>query len=212
MCNFLVLLHFKILHLVFSLHPNKHVTNICRDSNFHIRALRHIRPMLDEATANKLACSIVNARLDYCNSILYHTSNNNINQLQRTQNSLARVVCSVPRRTSAAPLLKRLHWLPVEKRIEYKIASITHQVMTAESPSYLNELLTQHKPTRCLRSSDKFLLDVPQTRTRSAERAFRTAAPSVWNNLPEELRAIRCHDAFKRNLKTVLFEAAHSVS
>ena len=113
--------------------------------------------------------------------------------------------------SSAAPLLKRLHGLLVEKRIEYKIASITHQAITAESPSYLNELLAQHKPTRCLRSSDKFLLDVPNSHPK-CRGAFRTAAPSVWNNLPEELRAIRCHDAFKRNLKTVLFEAAHSVS
>jgi len=90
-------------HLTF----DRHVTNLCQESNFHIRALRHIRPTLDRANANMLANSIVNSRLDYCNSILSGTSNYNLQRLQRVQNNLAWAVCIAPRRSSASDLLKQ---------------------------------------------------------------------------------------------------------
>jgi hypothetical protein len=53
-----------------SLSFDQHVRNVVKASNFHIRALRHIRPVLDPIMANTVACSIVSSRLDYCNSLL----------------------------------------------------------------------------------------------------------------------------------------------
>src|SRR2546425_1091844 len=53
---------------------DQHVRNVVKASNFHIRALRHIRPLLTREVANTVACSIVSTRLDYCNSLLYGTS------------------------------------------------------------------------------------------------------------------------------------------
>jgi Reverse transcriptase (RNA-dependent DNA polymerase)/Endonuclease-reverse transcriptase len=191
-------------HLTF----DRHVTNVCQESNFHIRALRHIRPSLDRSTANTLACSIVNTRLDYCNSLLYGMSQHNLHRLQLVQNSLARVVCQAPRRCSATALLKQLHWLPIEHRIEYKIATITHQALTQQSPSYLHALLSQHKPTRNLRSANKSLLVIPPTRTSFGSRSFSVSGPTIWNSLPQHLREIKSHDAFKTQLKTEHFKAA----
>ena len=43
-------------------------------------------------TATQIAISIASARLDYCNLVLYTTSQSNISKLQRAQNSLAQVV------------------------------------------------------------------------------------------------------------------------
>ena len=168
---------------------NSHVTNICQESNFHIRALRHIRPHLDQATANTLACSIIHSRMDYCNSLLHGTSAHNINRLQLIQNRLARVTCRAPGRSSATELLKRLHWLPVKHRIDYKIATITHKVIHDESPSYLRQCITMHKPSRNLRSTNKSLLVIPTTTTNADSRAFHVSAPTVWNYFPDPLRS-----------------------
>ena len=132
----------------------------------------------------------------------------NIAQLQWVQNNLARVVCRAPRRSSPSALLKRLHWLPIEHRIRYKIASITHHALVDSSPGYLHELLTPHTPSRNLRSAGKALLVAPNTRTRVGDKSFKAAAPNVWNRLPETIRTISCHNTFKKNLKTVLFKEA----
>jgi len=39
-------------------------------------------PLIDWETVNRLACSIVAARLDYCNAVLYGVTNKNILRLQ----------------------------------------------------------------------------------------------------------------------------------
>ena len=38
-------------------------------------------------------------------------------------------------------LLVDLHWLPVERRIEYNIATIYYNVITGTAPPYLSDLL-----------------------------------------------------------------------
>ena len=88
-----------------------------------------------------LACSIVTTRLDYCNSLLYGSSKKNLANLQRVQNSLARVVSQVPKLTHASPLLKSLHWLPITQRITFKMAVITYKVRQTSTPAYLHNLL-----------------------------------------------------------------------
>jgi len=84
-----------------------HITRLWTECNYHIRALWHIRPLLDTFTANTVACSIVQTRLDYCNSLFYGISERNLDQLQHVLNSLARVVCCAARRDHVSVLRKK---------------------------------------------------------------------------------------------------------
>jgi len=45
--------------------------------------------------------------------------------LQRVQNNAARIVLQAPKRPHATPLLNTLYWLPVQQRIDYKVALLT---------------------------------------------------------------------------------------
>lgn len=192
-----------------ALNFDQHITEVCRSCNFHLRALRHIRPSLTMDAANTLACSIVASRLDYCNSILLGLSDYNISRLQRIQNNLARVVCRSPARSNANSLLQRLHWLPVAQRIKYKTGVLTYTAINTGSPAYLAELLTKPQSSRTLRSSaDTMRLTVPQTKTATAARAFRAAAPKMWNELSLATRSAPVLESFKRQLKTELFVSA----
>jgi len=56
------------------------VSEICRSAFYHIRALRHIRPVITDEVAKTIACSFVTSRrsrLDYANSVLYGISAKN---------------------------------------------------------------------------------------------------------------------------------------
>jgi len=97
---------------------DRHVTEVIRSCNYHIRALGHIRPLLTLDVANMIGHSIVHAsRLDYANALLHGTSAGNLDRLQVTQNSLARTVLQAPYSASATELRQRLHWLPIRQRI-----------------------------------------------------------------------------------------------
>jgi len=61
-----------------------------------IQAIRHIRHLMTTELAQTLACSPVLSRLDYCNALLHGAFTGNIDELQRVQNSAARVVLQAP--------------------------------------------------------------------------------------------------------------------
>ena len=46
-------------------------------------------------------------------------------RLQVIQNSLARAVVKAPKFCHVTPILKSLHWLKINERIEYKLISLT---------------------------------------------------------------------------------------
>jgi hypothetical protein len=183
---------------------------VCKACNYHIRALQHIRHLLTVDVAKTLACSIIGARLDYCNSILYGAPMSTVLKLQRVKNSLARVVLHQPKRSHAEPLLHTLHWLPLKQRIHYKLATLAYKIRDTSTPDYLSDLIPARTTgTRMsLRSASRTLLTVPSTRTAMASRAFSVCAPVVWISLPESVQSCNCFKTFKTGRKTFVFNSA----
>ena len=85
--------------------------------------------------------------------------------LQRVQNILARVVAQSARCSSAKPLLESPHWLPVRRRVTYKLATVCFKARSTSTPACLQALLVPHVPSRSLRWSHAPRLAVPRTRT-----------------------------------------------
>ena len=83
------------------------------------------------------------AKLDNLNSLLYGLPDSKIKQLQHIENSAARLVAKVRKFDNITPILKKLHWLPVAFRIEYKILLLCFKCLNDLGPKYLAELLIQ---------------------------------------------------------------------
>ena len=83
-----------------------------------------------------LACSLILSRIDHCNAVLHGAPSYSIKKLQRVQNNAARIVLEAPRRSHASPLLRTLHWLPVQQMIEYQSGSADIQ-----SPQHLDAVV-----------------------------------------------------------------------
>ena len=183
---------------------NSHVSSVCKSCNYHIRALRHIRSSLTDDMAKSVAVALVSSRLDYANSLLYGTSKSNICKLQRVQSSLAKLVIRKPN-ISSRDALYNLHWLPIDRRIDFKISVLTYKLLHSGSPSYLSSLLHFYTPLRALRSSDLDLLYQPSVSSVIGSRAFQVAAPVTWNKIPLLIRQSSTLHTFRRHLKTHLF-------
>ena len=85
---------------------------------------------------------------------------------------------------------------------------LTYKSLQGIGPSYLKDLLTVYKPSRVLRSASEQRLVPLRARTEQGKRAFAYAAPTLWNELPLELKVIPTVDFFKKHLKTYLFKNA----
>jgi len=64
-----------------------------------------------------------------------------IHRLQLVQNCAACLVLCGRKYEHITPLLKELHWLPVEQRIVFKIPLLTFKALHNLSPSYIRDLL-----------------------------------------------------------------------
>ena len=62
------------------------------------------------------------------------------------------------------PTLKRLHWLPVEFRIKYKICLLTFNALSGHGPLYLSEMLTTRNVHYGLRPHKVLTLNIPLTK------------------------------------------------
>ena len=52
------------------------------------------------------------------------------------------------------------HWLPIEWRVHFKLATLAYKALHTGQPPYLSELSQHYEPTRTLRSSSSFQLSV----------------------------------------------------
>ena len=97
-----------------------------------------------------IAVTLVQSRLDYCNSLFFNMSCLNINKLQRVQNLAARLALN-DWRSPIQQILVNLHWLPIQARIKLKICTLTYKLLSENQPANLRSLITLYVPPRLLR-------------------------------------------------------------
>jgi len=130
-------------------------------------------------------------------------------RLQRAQHALVRVVLQQHSRARSTPLMEQLHWLPIEWRIRFKLATLTYKALHTGRPPYFADFIQRHINPKSTRSSSSQLLFVPRHNLSFGSRAFRVSAPKVWNILPLHIRQLQSLSAFRHHLKTHYFQLAY---
>jgi hypothetical protein len=98
--------------------------------------------------------------------------------------------------------------LPINYRIDYKVATLAYKIRSTGSPAYLLSSVSDYMPTRHLRSSTQLLLVKPPVKTEIARRSFSQAAPAVWNSLPHAIRSAETYGRFRSALRTHYYRLA----
>ena len=161
---------------------------------------------LTPQATEQLTHAFVSSYLDNCNSLFFGLPKYQISELQKVQNAAARLVTKSKRSDSITPILKRLHWLPVQARIRYKILLITYRALKGLAPDYICTLLKMSSSRSGLWSSSTTCISLSCSKTRRnwGDRAFVSAAPRLWNALPSNLKMENTYELFKTKLKTFL--------
>ena len=181
------------------------VNSVCSSCYFQLKKISAIRMFIDPDLTKLLIINYVLSRLDYCNSILYGIRQFLIIKLQRVQNRAARLIYLCNKTVSAGPLLSKLHWLTIEKRIIFKIACFMHRIYNGlPIPVYLAEGLTRNDTTR-QRENELNTFEIVKTKNSFGDRSFLTTGRRIWNSLPNGLRMEKSRTVFRKNLKTHLF-------
>ena len=192
------------------LNMNKQVVTTCRSAWYHLHQISKIRKFLTVDQTKSLVHAYVTSRLDQNNSLLLGLPKKLILRLQNIQNAAARLIMGVKKRDHITPSLIKLHWLPIERRIVFKVLLLIYKSLHGKGPKYLQDMLKPYNPPRDLRSASKNLLCVPDCHYMDTrKRAFSIRGPMEWNNLPQDLKSCSSVDSFKRALKTHLFKLSY---
>jgi hypothetical protein len=120
----------------------RRVLNAFLKSIFHIRRPRTVRRELGHQVTAQLVSTLILSRLDYCNAVLAGLPVSTLASLKRVLNAAARLVLELGPRDHVSAALRELHWLPIRKRIDYKLCPLAHDVRIGHTPEYMSELLT----------------------------------------------------------------------
>ena len=107
--------------------------------------------------------ALISSKLDYCKSILIGLPSSQIMRFQNIMNSSAWLISGVKKFEHTTPILKDLHWLPIEQCIQFKVLTMTFKALNGLTPQYLSDLPKPYTPERSLRSADQELLCIPKT-------------------------------------------------
>ena len=124
-----------------NLNMKQHITVKCKIAMWNVQKIKHIRKYLTQEAAQLLASSIVMSHLDYANSLLYGLPQCDLDGMQQVQNIIGKIVINESKYSSSTEMLKTLHWLPIDCRIEYKLLTLVHNYLDKSAPSYLIDLL-----------------------------------------------------------------------
>ena len=180
------------------------VANVCRSAYYHLSRIAKIRDSISTTVCKSLIHGLVTSRLYYGNAILYGISDRHMHRLEMVQRSAARIVRQIRRgNQQSMTTILRQYWLPVRKRIDFKLLVLVHRAIYNGTPEYLVALLCRHTPPRSLRSAGGLLLEVPRVNLECfGRRAFACAGPTLWNKLPRNIRDNSNITQFKKQLKT----------
>jgi len=140
--------------------------------------------------AKSLVQAFISNRLDYCNAILHGLPDRLMRRLQSVQNAALRLITGSLRRDHITAILRQLHWLPVRRRVDFKIAVLVFQCLTGQAPGSLAEdcqLVAELSACR-LQSADTATCVTRRTSNIFGDRCFAAAGPRLWNSLPINLR------------------------
>jgi len=178
----------------------QHIARITSNCFYHLCRLWQIRRVVGEDVASQLISAFVLSRLDYCNSLLAGLPRTSVKPLRRVQNAAASLVLMLGLRDHVTPALKKLHWLPVEHRIKYKLCALMHQIHSARAPHYLAhsvQSVAESSRQPGLRSADTTDYIIHCTRTKFGECCFSHAGPAAWNSLPDSIKLTSDTNSFK---------------
>jgi len=158
-----------------------HVKSVAARCFYHLRQLWTIRRALSDDNARMLVHALISNRVDYWlqYSILHRVAAVNLRPFQSVLNAAARLIVRKRKFDHITPTLRdNLHWLPVDKRIEFKLCLLAFKCQHQMAPPYLASMCVQLSAdtrSRQLRSAARNELLIPRTRTASyGPRSFAT--------------------------------------
>ncbi|KAF7243143.1 Cullin-3 [Varanus komodoensis] len=167
------------------------VTTVARSAFLQLWLIHQLRPYLEYNCLATVTHALVTSRLDFCNALYVGLPLKTIRILQLVQNRAARLLTGTGRYVHMTPVLRQLHWLPIEVRAQFKVLVMTYKALNGLGPGYLKERLHPYMPARPLRSVGEALLREPSVKEIRRMTMDEKYVNSIWDLLKNAIQEIQ---------------------
>ena len=104
------------------------VNSMCKSAWFHLYTIGKIRSYLSDDQTKSAVHAYVTPKLDGNSTLLVDPRREYlIDNLQLVQNAAAKIITKTKKFDHMTPLLRQLHWLPISKRITFKVLLLVNK-------------------------------------------------------------------------------------
>ena len=154
------------------------IANCIKSAVYHLRNIHKVKGYLNPQALKSLIHAFITSRLDIHNATLLGLPQCQVHKLPKILNVAARMISGKSRFEHISPVLMDLHWLPVKKRVDFKLLVITYKALHALAPAYISNLIELHVSGRHgLRSACTPKLSERRSRRSWGDRSLMAAAP-----------------------------------
>lgn len=166
-----------------------------------ISMLRRMKKKLDIDTRLLLFNTIISPHYDYCSTLLFLATNNELDQLQRLQNRAMRIILNAGPMEHIQNMLQTCDLLSVKQRIYYNVLKFMFKIKRNLLPPYLISLFktTAESQPYPLRNNDQFR--PPHYLSQQAQCSLEYKGAIEFNKmLLNGVDIMRSEERFKNNL------------
>ena len=116
-------------------------------------------------------------------------------------NMVCRVIFRLTEYEHISPYIEKLHWLKVNKRITYKLATFVYRCVKGDAFKYLSNMFTMTHGHH-LRTSTFNKLPISRSNIAQVHNgSFKSVGFRIWNSLPNDITSCNALEAFRRNFR-----------
>jgi Reverse transcriptase (RNA-dependent DNA polymerase) len=175
-----------------------HVSYVIKKAGTKINYLCRISRKLSKKTKILIYNCIISPHFDYCASVLWKTSDENIKQLQYLQNRAMRAILNCNRRSHVEQMLSKLDWLNIKDRIKLNMLILVKKIINGEMPAYLTENVQYINNVHNYDTRGKNDLYISPVKSKFCDKSLFQSGFQMYNNIPCEIKSIQRTKMFKK--------------
>jgi exonuclease III len=183
---------------------DQHISIMCKTIAHKIAILRRLRGSLSKNLLCQVYSTYIQPLFEYGCTLWGNTSDQNLNKLQRLQNSAARIVegCFDYIDTRGYDIVKKLGWPDLNERRNYLLAGLMFKCINGNAPRYLTDLIVfiRDVTTRQNRNHDLNLI-IPRPNIDKFKSSLFYRGAMLWNMLDSDLKECDNVRQFKKMYK-----------
>jgi Reverse transcriptase (RNA-dependent DNA polymerase)/Endonuclease-reverse transcriptase len=179
---------------------DEHVDYVCKKMGQKYGFLCRTSKKLSTQSKILLYKATIATHIEYCSTVLFLASDEQVKRLQRIQNKIMRLILRAPKRTNVLWMLDAMQWQPLKQRIEMNTLSFIYKIIHNQLPDYLCNKIRYIKDIHNYNTRSGGNVALPRMTKTGSQNSLFYRGMKIYNELENEIKNANTVENFKKML------------